>query len=161
MYALHKAIIGRANVLFGRRCIYSKDFEGLSDAHVTGRHVAPTILFLLSPPTLSLSGFPLAFLLFLLPSLALSLSRFPLPYLLFLLSPPTLSLSGFPLAFLLLLPLLLAVSRIGPTPKQAREYPAASRESRLRLRVSLIGGEFVKPRRFALVPREPAMTYSV
>ena len=87
-------------VVFARTCPYSEDFQGLSDAHVGGRHIMATVMFLLPPMSLSLCGFPLSFV--------------------FLLPPPMLrSIGGFPLLFLLLLLVPPAVSRIGPASKQA------------------------------------------
>ena len=104
MHAFHQAVIGRANVLFSRARIYFEDFEGLSGAHVAGRHITPTILFLLPLLALSLSGFALSFLFFLPPPLS-----FPFLFLL----PAALTLSSFPLSFLFLLLLPPAASCVG------------------------------------------------
>jgi len=142
VYAFHQAVIGRANFLFGRPCIYSEDFEGLSGAHVAGRRIAPTILLLLPPLALSRSSFPLSFPFLLLPPLALSLSSFLLSFLFLLLLPP-------------------AVSCNGPASKQAREHPPLFRESRLRLCESLIGGELEEARGLAIILRQPATTLRV
>jgi len=49
-YALHQALIGRANFLFGRPCFYFEDFGGLSGADLAGRWIALTLLLLYSRP---------------------------------------------------------------------------------------------------------------
>jgi hypothetical protein len=61
MYALHQAIIRRADVLLRRPRSYPEDFKGLSDTLIAGRNVA-TILFLAPPSALPLNSLPPAFL---------------------------------------------------------------------------------------------------
>src|ERR1019366_4100849 len=51
---------------------------------------------------------------------------------------------------------LPAASCIGLASKQAREHPPLFRESRLRARISLVGGELEEPRGLAIVFRQPA-----
>ena len=107
-------------VVFARACPYSEDFQGLGDAHVAGRRITATIMFLLPPLALSLCGFPLSFLFFFLPPpLALSLCGFPLSFLCLLPPPMLRSIGGFPLLFPFFLLMPPAVSRIGPDCKQA------------------------------------------
>jgi hypothetical protein len=166
MHALHQAVISRADFLFGRPCIQSEDFEGLSNTHLAGRRMALPILLPLPPFTLARGSFlfllPLAILL-LLPFLAFSRGSFALSllFLLLLLSAESCKRGLRPGIALISGEFVKARGLAFVLRQAATAMLVEEPEIDLRRCVSLVGGELAEARGLAIILWQPTAALRV